>query len=237
MNIVEFTKEYASRIGIEISGDKAKAFDRFAEMLLEWNEKMNLTAITEPNDVAIKHFTDSLTVLPIFPENEKASVIDIGSGAGFPGIPLAIMSRNIRFTLLDSLNKRITFLDAVAKEIGLDNVTAVHGRAEQLSRESNYREQFDFAIARAVANLSALCEYALPFVKVGGYFIAMKGREIEDEISDAMDAIKLLSGELKSIQHIELPDGSERNIIMIKKISQSSSKYPRPFTKISKNPL
>ncbi len=235
--VVDFTEEYASRIGIEFSEHNAKDFRIFAELILEWNEKMNLTAITEPEEMAIKHFLDSLTVLPIFPEDKNCSVIDIGSGAGFPGIPLAIMCRNLDFTLLDSLNKRITFLDTVIKELGLHNAVAVHGRAEQFGRDEQYREQYDYAIARAVSNLSALCEYALPLVKVGGYFIAMKGKEIEEEISSAQTAIKELSGELKSIQHITLPDGSERNIIMIKKISQTSSKYPRPFTKISKNPL
>lgn len=235
--IVDLTEALASQIGIEFSEHNAKDFRIFAELILEWNEKMNLTAITEPKDMAIKHFLDSLTVLPIFPEDKNCSVIDIGSGAGFPGIPLAIMCRNLDFTLLDSLNKRVTFLDTVIKELGLHNATAVHGRAEQLGREPQYREQYDYAIARAVSNLSALCEYALPLVKVGGYFIAMKGKEIEEEISSAQLAIKELSGELKSIQHITLPDGSERNIVMIKKISQTSSKYPRPFTKISKNPL
>lgn len=238
MNTMIFTQEYAQSVGVEVSREEARDFTIFADMLAEWNKKINLTAITDPKEVAIKHFTDSLSVLPIIRNKNNISLIDIGSGAGFPGIPLAIMKPDMKVTLLDSLNKRVIFQETVIRELGLQNrVTAIHGRAEELGRRQEYREQFDYAVARAVTNLSALCEYALPLVKVDGTLIAMKGKEVAEEISAAQRAAEELSGRISSIEHIKLPDGSDRNLIIIKKISQTSPKYPRTSTKISKNPL
>ena len=205
-------------------------------LLLEWNEKINLTAITQPEEIKLKHFVDSLTVLKYINDDDK--VIDIGTGAGFPGIPLKIMKENTKITLLDSLNKRINFLNIVIETLNLRNIQAIHGRAEEIARNKLYREKYDVAVSRAVANLSTLTEYMLPFVKVGGKCICMKGANVNEEIEKAKNAIKELGGEIERVDNFYLSDNdNERNIIIIRKVKETSSKYPRKAGMPSKEPL
>ena len=223
-------------ININISEDEIENFKIYMELLLEWNEKINLTAITNEDDIILKHFVDSLTIKKYISENEK--IIDIGTGAGFPGIPLAIMNKNNKITLMDSLNKRIVFLNDVIDKLKLTNVKAIHSRAEELARNKNHREKYDIAVSRAVANLSTLVEYMLPFVSVGGKCICMKGPNIEEELKNAKNAIKELGGEIIKIENFKLPESdNERNIVIIKKVKATPGKYPRMFSKIKKQPL
>lgn len=221
---------------IEINDEQIKSFEKYMSLLLEWNEKINLTAITQPEEVKLKHFVDSLTVLKYINDDDR--VIDIGTGAGFPGIPLKIMKENAKITLLDSLNKRINFLNIVIETLNLRNIQAIHGRAEEIARNKLYREKYDVVVSRAVANLSTLTEYMLPFVKVGGKCICMKGANVNEELKKAKNAIKELGGELERVDNFYLSDnGNERNIIVIKKIEETKSKYPRKAGTPSKEPL
>lgn len=208
---------------------------RYAELLVEWNEKMNLTAITEPEDIAIKHFLDCLMFFKYVNVPEGASVIDIGTGAGFPGVVLKIARPDIKLTLLDSLQKRIIFLRTLCDELGFKDVETVHSRAEDGAR--TLREKYDFAVARAVANLPVLSEYCIPYVKAGGSFVALKGASAKDESEAAKAAIKVLGGKLESVDTFSLCNSGERGIITVKKISQTPPKYPRNPGKISKQPL
>ena len=229
-------KQKLNEFNIEISDNQLKKFDKYMELLLEWNEKINLTAIVEPDEVKIKHFLDSLTVLKYI--NDEDKVIDIGTGAGFPGIPLKIMKSNTKITLLDSLNKRINFLNIVIEELGLKNIEAIHGRAEEFARNKLYREKYDVAVSRAVANLSTLTEYMLPFVKVGGRCICMKGANVKEELDKAKNAIQELGGKIEKIDNFYLSNNdNERNIIIIKKVKETKSKYPRKAGIPSKEPL
>ena len=225
----------AENFGVEINAEQAEKFEGYARLLFEWNQKMNLTAITSPEGVALLHFADSLTLLSAADFKDGASLADVGTGAGFPSVPLAIMRPDMQFTLVDSLNKRITFLEAVKSELGLDFKT-VHGRAEELGRDVKYREKFDFATARAVAGLNVLCEYCLPFVKKGGSFLAMKGPSGRDEAAQAENAVKLLGGRLSAVKEFSLGE-NDRRVIIIDKISPISQKYPRQSGKIKKSPL
>ena len=229
-------KEKLNEFNIEISDYQLEKFNRYMKLLLEWNEKVNLTAIVEPDEVKIKHFLDSLTVLKYIKNEDK--VIDIGTGAGFPGIPLKIMKSNTKITLLDSLNKRINFLNIVIEELGLKNIEAIHGRAEEFARNKLYREKYDVAVSRAVANLSTLTEYMLPFVKVGGRCICMKGANVKEELDKAKNAIQELGGKIDKIDNFYLSNNdNERNIIIIKKVKETKSKYPRKAGVPSKEPL
>ena len=221
---------------IELNDTQIQDFCKYAEILVEWNEKMNLTAITEPAAVAIKHFTDSLLFTKAFELSGDEKIIDVGTGAGFPGIPLKIYKSGVEITLLDSLNKRINFLKEVSSQLGQDN-ECIHARAEEQGRKKESREQYDIATARAVAHLRELSEYCLPFVKVGGYFVALKGYEIEQELDEAKKAISLLGGEVERVEKYILPDESRRSIVVIKKISQTSTIYPRQSAKIAKAPI
>ena len=205
-------------------------------MLVEWNKKMNLTSITQENQIAVKHFIDSISVIKYIDLHKEASLIDIGTGAGFPGIPTKIMYPDIKLTLLDSLNKRLIFLNEVCNLINV-KADIVHARAEQLSQKEEYREKFDYAISRAVASLPSLCEYCMPYVKKGGLFISMKGSEGQKELSLAENAISVLGGKLDKLCQFNLPDESIRSIITISKVSATPSQYPRRGTRISKNPL
>ena len=232
MDFIGKLKEF----NIEINEGQIKSFEKYMNLLLEWNEKINLTAITQPDEVKLKHFVDSLTVLKYINDDDK--VIDIGTGAGFPGIPLKIMNENTKITLLDSLNKRINFLNIVIETLNLRNIQAIHGRAEEIARNKLYREKYDVAVSRAVANLSTLTEYMLPFVKVGGKCICMKGDNVNEEIEKAKNAIKELGGEIERVDNFYLSDNdNERNIIIIRKVKETSSKYPRKAGMPSKEPL
>lgn len=229
-------KQKLNEFNIEISDNQLEKFDKYMQLLLEWNEKINLTAIIEPDEVKIKHFLDSLTVLEYI--NDEDKVIDIGTGAGFPGIPLKIMKPDAKITLLDSLNKRINFLNLVIEELGLKNIEAIHGRAEEFARNKLYREKYDVAVSRAVANLSTLTEYMLPFVKVGGRCICMKGANLKEELDKAKNAIQELGGKIEIIDNFYLSNNdNERNILIIKKIKETKSKYPRKAGIPSKEPL
>lgn len=209
----------------------------YANLLVEWNEKMNLTAITEPQEVVFKHFLDCLQFFSSVSVPENAKIIDVGTGAGFPGLVLKIARPDIELTLLDSLNKRITFLNEVIEKLELRGVTTIHARAEEGARKNELREGFDIAAARAVAPLNVLSEYCLPYVKVGGEFVAMKGPAAESEVENAKKAISLLGGGEPTIYNKNVECVGERNIIIIKKISQTPPKYPRNSAKISKQPL
>lgn len=225
----------AKEINISLSSDTADKFLLYKNLLKAWNEKINLTAIVEDKEIILKHFIDSLTIEKYILEN--SSIIDVGTGAGFPGIPLKIVRKDIEITLLDSLNKRLFFLEAVKQNLKLENTKIIHGRAEDLGKNVDFREKYDIATARAVANLSVLSEYCLPFVKVGGLFICMKGSNIE-EIDDAKKALEKLGGKIEKIEKIFLPDSDiERNIVIIKKIKNTPKEFPRKAGIPSKNPI
>lgn len=230
----DFLKKEAENIGILLDDTALKRFDLFAELLVVWNSKMNLTAITEPDDIVVKHFIDSITPLSCFDLKKNAEIIDIGCGAGFPSLPLLITRPDLNVTFFDALEKRLKFIDAVLNELGFDG-GLVHGRAEDFGKMPEFREQYDYAFTRAVAPLNVLAEYCLPFVKVGGSYISMKGAD--DETALGANAIRELGGETKNIVSLKLSNGDSRNLIFIKKISQTSSKYPRKSKKISSQPL
>ena len=229
----------AAAYGVEITPTLAERLDIYARLLVEWNEKMNLTAITDPTGIVVKHFTDSLLAAPLLPTG-SFSLIDVGTGAGFPGMPLALLREDCRLTLLDSLNKRLVFLEAVCRELGLP-ATLIHARAEEGGRRPDLREQFDVSTARAVAALPTLCEYCLPFVKVGGCFIALKGPDADREQEAAARAVSLLGGKVAHKTTVTLQadtiEPMERQLIRIDKTRPTSSAYPRPSAKIAKRPL
>ena len=211
-------------------------YEKYMEGILQWNEKINLTAIRDREEFITKHFVDSILCYR-FSEYENAeSVADIGTGAGFPGVPLAIISQDKEFVLADSLNKRLKVIDELTSDMGLDNVATVHGRAEELARNKKYREQFDVCVSRAVANMTVLVEYCLPFVRVGGYLLAYKGPDAEREVRDAEKALNLLGGRLNRIESVNLAD-FDHNIIVIEKIKETPSKYPRKAGTPAKEPI
>ena len=227
-------KELSSKIGIMLNDKQIDKFYLYMKLLLEWNEKINLTAIIKPEEIILKHFIDSITKYLI----SNSKLIDVGTGAGFPGIPLNIIRNDIEIVLLDSLNKRINFLQEVIKSLELKNVYPVHARVEEFAKNKQYREKFDYATSRAVANLSTLSEYLLPLVKVNGKAICMKGPDIKDEISDGKNAIFLLGGKIEKVESFELPNSDiVRNIIIIEKNRVTPTKYPRKAGTPSKNPL
>lgn len=239
MNIEEFSKELtklASKIEIELSLDETEKLYKFMCLLLEWNEKINLTAITEPEDIILKHFVDSITIKKYIKSENK--VLDMGTGAGFPGIPLKIISSDTYFTLVDSLNKRIIFLNEVCDKLKLNKIENIHSRAEELAKNKKYREQYDVVTSRAVARLASLVEYMLPFVKVGGRCICMKGSNVDEELIEAKKAINVLGGEIEKVDKFLLPNSDiERNIVIIKKIKNTSCKYPRKPGTATKQPI
>ena len=221
----------------DISDIQIKQLDIFYEMLIEKNKVMNLTAITEFDEVIIKHFVDSLSICTVMPSS-ISNVCDLGTGAGFPGLPMAIAYPNIKFTLIDSLNKRIKFLQEVVDAIGLKNVELIHGRAEEVGRNKNIRESFDLVVSRAVANIATLSEYCLPLVSVGGYFISFKSGDIADEITLSGNAISKLGGDLKNPVYFSLPDTDiNRSFIIIDKVKNTPKAYPRKAGTPSKEPL
>lgn len=224
------------KLNLSVSSGQIERFDEYAKMLVSYNEKVNLTALTSPDDIAEKHFIDSILPFLHFPLKEGASVIDVGTGAGFPSCPLKIIRDDISLTLVDSLNKRVNFLSMLSDALSLD-AECIHARAEELGRNSDYRESFDVATARAVANLPILCEYCMPFVKVGGYFVALKGSRGAEEAKEAYTAIKTLGGKLQEVYEYSLPSGDSRTLLVIKKISQTPPKYPRNKGMMTKKPL
>ncbi len=236
--MADFLRENLKKIGCEPNDLQCEQLNNFHKILCEWNEFMNLTGITEYNEVVIKHFVDSLAVNCVYSFKKTDRVVDIGTGAGFPGIPLKIMYPDTRFTLLDSLNKRIKFLDEVIRINSLDGIETLHGRAEDYARDKNYREAFDVCVSRAVANLSTLSEYCLPYVKVGGLFISYKAGQLDEELKASERAIKLLGGEIKEVHKLTLPDTDiDRTFVVIKKTAATSKKYPRKAGLPSKEPL
>ncbi|MHB1484564.1 MAG: 16S rRNA (guanine(527)-N(7))-methyltransferase RsmG [Saccharofermentanales bacterium] len=231
---------YAEIAGIDLSDEQYSKFRMYEDLLLEWNQKMNLTAITLPEEIALKHFADSISVIPYLVKSTGSSsfsMIDIGSGAGFPGVPVKIMCPGIDLTLMDSHNKKISFLDEVIKALDLSKCAAIHSRAEDSAKDGKYRERFDVAIARAVSGMPVLCEYCLPYVKTGGIFVAMK-TDAGEELESAGHAIRLLGGEIEDYQRFLLP-GSDinRSVVIIRKISKTPAAYPRKAGKPEKEPL
>lgn len=231
----EKMKSLSNNIDIEITKSQVEKFYIYMIQLLEWNKKINLTAIEDQDEIILKHFIDSLTI-ERYIKNAK-SIIDIGTGAGFPGIPIAIINNNINITLLDSLNKRIKFLNNIIQKLELNNVIAIHGRAEDIAKLEEYREKFDIVTSRAVAPFNILLEYMLPFNKVNGNSISMKGSNIE-EIENSSKALNELGGKIESIEKINLPNTEvQRNIIIIEKIKKTPNKYPRKAGVPKKEPL
>lgn len=227
-------KSKAKQINILLEEEQTKNFYKYMQLLLQWNEKMNLTAITEPKEVITKHFIDSLTIANLIEQDQK--IIDVGTGAGFPGIPLSIINKQ-NITLIDSLNKRITFLEEVIKELKLKRIKAIHTRAEEFAKNKKERETYDIATSRAVAPLNVLLEYLLPLIKIGGKCICMKGSNTT-EIEEAQNALKTLGGEIEKIEKITLPETEiTRNIIIVKKIKQTPAKYPRKPGTPTKEPI
>ncbi len=239
MDFEIFKKEIFSKladINVELSESKIRQFFTYMELLIEWNKKINLTAIVEMTDIIDKHFVDSLTISQYLKENSR--VIDVGTGAGFPGIPLKIARDDLQIDLLDSLNKRVNFLNEVINELQLKNINAIHSRAEDEGIKSEKREKYDIAVSRAVANLPVLLEYLLPFVKLNGTCVCMKGANIEEEVKSSKNALKELGGEIEAIHKFNLPGtDATRNIIIVKKIANTPKKYPRKAGTASKNPL
>ncbi|BAL84527.1 putative ribosomal RNA small subunit methyltransferase G [Selenomonas ruminantium subsp. lactilytica TAM6421] len=228
----------AVEYGIELNDKQMEQFNRYFELLVEWNEKINLTAITEPKEVAIKHMIDSITAYDEALFKDGTTVIDVGTGAGFPGLPLKIFCPEIKLTLMDSLNKRIKFLQTVVEELGLKDVECVHARAEEGARNKKYRESFDIAVSRAVARLPILCEYCLPFVKKGGHFIALKGMQFQEEAEEAAKAIKVMGGSKTEIRPVKLPElDDKRAVITITKTMPTPKAYPRKAGTPTKNPI
>lgn len=227
-------RDFAGEQGIPLDGRMLAQFELYADFLVEYNEKVNLTAITDARGIAVKHFLDSLLLLAAADVGHGASLIDVGTGAGFPGVPVKIVRADIALTLLDSLNKRIVFLKQLCERLGIDAQT-LHARAEDGVKQ--HREHYDIACARAVAQLSVLCEYCMPYVRPGGAFIALKGYDCEGEISAAANAIRELGGEIESVKRFVLPDENRRAVITIRKISHTPTKYPRRPAVITASPL
>ena len=224
------------KLGITLSEIQLKQFYNYMNLLIEWNKKINLTAIIEPDEIILKHFVDSLTISKYISDGTR--VVDVGTGAGFPGIPLKIYRQDLEITLLDSLQKRINFLDEVIRELNLERIETVHSRVEDFGKDKKYREKFDISTSRAVANLATLSEYLLPLVKIGGKVISMKGSLIEEELENSKNAIKILGGEIERVDEFDLPNSDiSRNIILIDKVKETPNKYPRKAGEPSKKPL
>lgn len=227
-------------VGITLSEKQMDQFYQYYELLIEWNKVMNLTAITELEEVVSKHFVDSMTLVKAVADigERDACVIDVGTGAGFPGIPLKIAFPNLKITLLDSLNKRIKFLDEVIAQLGLEQIVTIHGRAEDFGKNPKYREQFDFCVSRAVANAATLSEYCLPFVKVGGCFIPYKSGKIDEELENGKKAIKTFGGEILNVVRFQLESAdADRALVVIQKTEKTPKKYPRKAGVPSKEPI
>lgn len=235
---ITYLKRACENIGVILTEDQLHQFYRYYEILTEWNQVMNLTAITEYEDVVQKHFADSLALIPVCGVSASGALLDVGTGAGFPGIPLKIAFPELRVTLLDSLNKRVKFLNQVIETLGLSEIWAFHGRAEDFAKKKEFREQFDLCVSRAVANLASLSEYCIPFVRMGGLFISYKSGNSEEEISQAGKAIQVLGGHLREVKEFFLPDSDiSRSFVMIEKRRATDKKYPRKAGLPGKEPI
>ncbi len=231
-------QEAAKASDLPITEDQLRKLDLYYQLLIEWNKKMNLTAITEPQEVAVKHIIDSLSAWDDGLFHQDIAVLDIGTGAGFPGLPLKIMHPEIELTLLDALQKRVRFLIAVVEALDLANVCILHGRAEELAQREEFREQYDIVCSRAVAKLPVLLEYALPFIKNSGYFISLKGRHYEEEIAQSDRALKILGGKIEKIKPVVLPGlEDKRAVLYVRKVKHTAAKYPRKAGTPERQPL
>ena len=228
----------ANDLGIILSERQIDQFEKYFQLLAEKNKVMNLTAITEPYDVIEKHFIDSLSIVKVVPMEEIHTVLDLGTGAGFPGIPLKIAFPHLKITLLDSLNKRIRFLNEVIEALELEQIEAIHGRAEDIAKKEEYREQYDLCVSRAVANLSTLGEYCVPFIHIDGLFVAYKGEKVDEEMQGVRKAFDVLGAELEKVEQFRLPyTDIDRKMVLVRKIRKTPKKYPRKAGLPSKEPL
>ena len=233
-NFYKKMAEESEKIGIKLPDEQLNEFYEYMQLLLEWNEKMNLTAITDPEEVIKKHFVDSITIKKYIKEENR--LIDVGTGAGFPGIPLKIVDKSIKLTLLDSLNKRINFLNEIIEKLNLKEVNTIHSRAEEYAK-NKVRESYDVAVSRAVADLPILLEYLMPYVKLNGICICMKGPKAQEELERSKKAINILGGKLEKFEKITIDEEMERNLIIIRKIKDTPNKYPRKAGIPTKNPI
>lgn len=237
-NLAEQLKTGAARMGVPLNENEVALYLSYLQILCEWNEKFNLTAIKEPGEIIVKHFLDSIAVIPYLEEQCSIRLLDVGTGAGFPGVPLKILRPEYEVVLLDSLKKRVSFLNHLIAELGLDNITCVHGRAEDYGRLAAYRESFDIVVSRAVARLSVLAELCLPLVKVGGELVAYKGPRSSEEIEESRGALKILGGMLERHIEVKLPGlEDERSLLFIRKEKSTPEKYPRKPGVPEKKPL
>lgn len=239
MELEEFTKifnNYLEKLNLTLTEEQIEKFYNYMNLLIEWNKKINLTAIVEPKDIILKHFIDSLTIEKYIKKGE--TIIDVGTGAGFPGIPLKIAREDLKITLADSLNKRINFLNEVINKLDLKNIETIHTRAEELGKNKKYREKFDIATSRAVANMSTLSEYLIPFIKVKGRCICMKSSDIDTELENAKKAINILGCEIESKDKFNLPNSDlGRSVIILRKVKNTPSKFPRKAGTPAKEPI
>lgn len=235
-NFYEKFEKEVEKLNIKLNNNQIEIFYEFMNLLIEWNKKINLTAITKPEEIITKHFIDSLTAVKYIKEGD--SIVDVGTGAGFPGVPLAIANTTLNITLVDSINKRINFLNEVINHTGLNNIESIHSRAEEIGKNKHYRENFDIAISRAVARLDTLVEYLLPTVKIGGKCICMKGPDCIEEINEAKNAIETLGGKIEKVEEFNLPDTDiKRTIIIINKLKNTPEKFPRKAGTPAKEPI
>lgn len=238
MKDISILKKGLEQFSIDLNNEQLDQFLDYYNLLIEYNSVMNLTAITDFEEVIHKHFIDSLSLVKAYNLNKTSKIIDIGTGAGFPGIPLKIAFPELEIVLLDSLNKRIKFLNSVIQTLGLKGITALHARAEDYAKQADYRESFDLCVSRAVANLSTLSEYCMPYVKIGGCFVSYKSGKINDELDTAMNAVKIFGGKLEKVENFMLPQTDiERSLVVIKKIKQTPKTYPRMAGKPAKDPI
>ena len=235
---INLLKSEAEKIGVELNSTALENFDKLAEMLVDWNSRINLTAITEPTEIVYKHFADSLTALAAVDVPQGASFIDVGTGGGFPGLPILVARPDLHGVLLDSTQKKLMYVDYCLNKLNLnDSGRTLHMRAEEAGIKVQLRNRFDFSFSRAVANLRELSEYCLPLTKVGGTFVALKGTKAQEEIAEAKEAIKILGGEIQEVKQFFLGDMGVRYLVIIKKVSPTPPKYPRASAKIAKEPL
>ena len=240
MNFEEFKKEFISCLevvdkNIQLTDDTINEFYKYMINVIEWNDKINVTAITDPKEFIVKHFVDSLTINRFVTSGGK--LLDIGTGAGFPGIPLKLANEDLETVLIDSVNKKLNVIRESINDMNIEKISIIHARAEELARDDNYREQFDFVTTRAVSQLSTILEYMIPFLKVGGIAICMKGPNYQEEIDNIQNTLQLLDCKITEIENIKILDDYERNIIIVEKLKKTSEKFPRPAGKPLKEPL